>query len=183
MKHEPTTQATAIVQILSLILAPVRTREISGAVRMQRRMTKTANPTAITTRKIRFCSTNKRSLATAQEKPHWKCRIKCRRFLSPLSSDEETETRDESDISSYAPSKAHNASTRQPTSSRLIVLKGDARNSTMELVGEQLNWRLTSRMAVIYEQQGWEGEIINERHVKQKHGRRCKQYFIQWKQS
>ncbi len=128
-------------------------------------------------------SAKKRSLATAQEKSHWKRRIKRRRFSSPLSSDEETETQDESDISSYAPTKPHDASTPRPTSSHLIILKGDARDSTMELVGKQSNRRPTSRMAVIYEQQRWEGEIIDERHVKQKRGRPHKQYLIQWKQS
>lgn len=51
-------------------------------------------------------ATKKRSLPAAGEKLSQKCDIKYRRFSSPLSSDEETEeTGDESDISSYAPTK------------------------------------------------------------------------------
>lgn len=42
-------------------------------------------------------------------------------------------------------------------------------------------------MAVVYEQQSWEGKIVDEREVKQGQGRGRgrprKQYFIRWKPS
>ena len=36
---------------------------------------------------------------------------------------------------------------------------------------------------VVYEQQSWEGMIIEERYMKQKRGRSRKQYLIRWKDS
>ena len=38
-------------------------------------------------------------------------------------------------------------------------------------------------MAVIYEQQSWEGEIVGEKDVKQGRGRPRKQYLVRWKPS
>lgn len=38
-------------------------------------------------------------------------------------------------------------------------------------------------MAVIYEQQSWEGKIVDEREAKQGRGRPRKQYLIQWNSS
>lgn len=52
-------------------------------------------------------------------------RIKRGRFSSLLSSDEETETGDESDISSYTPSRPHHTSNAQPTSSHSTGLEAD----------------------------------------------------------
>jgi len=112
-------------------------------------------------------STKKRFQSIVGRRAPLERRIKRRRFSSPLSSDEKTETGDESDISTYAPSKPHHVSTRRPTASHLTGLKEDTGNdSTMEMVSEQPNRGSTSRMAVIYEQQCWEGEVIEERHVK-----------------
>ena len=47
----------------------------------------------------------------------------------------------------------------------------------MDLVGGGL------QMAVIYEQQSWKGKIVQERDMKQGHGRPRKQYLIQWESS
>ena len=47
----------------------------------------------------------------------------------------------------------------------------------MEAVGER------SCMAVIYEQQSWEGEIVDERDMKQGRGRSHKQYLVRWEPS
>jgi len=42
---------------------------------------------------------------------------------------------------------------------------------------------VSNNNTVIYEQQIWEGEILNEREVKQGRGRPRKQYLIQWEPS
>ena len=121
--------------------------------------------------------TKKRSLCGVGEKPRKKRRTKRHLFSSRLYSDAETETGDESDISSYTPSKPYHISKPRPTSP-LISLQGDASNNgVMDLVGGG------SQMAVIYEQQSWKGEIVQERDVKQGYGRPRKQYRIQWESS
>ena len=61
----------------------------------------------------------------------------------------------------------------------LTALGGDISGSDMmEFAGGRSDLRLPSRMTVIYEQQSWEGEIINERDVKQGRGRPRKQYLV-----
>lgn len=40
-----------------------------------------------------------------------------------------------------------------------------------------------SHTAVVYEQQSWEGAIVNEREINGGCGRPCKQYLVQWKSS
>ena len=98
--------------------------------------------------------TKKRSLYGVGEKPRKKRRTKRHLFSSRLSSDAETGTGDESDISSYTPSKSCHISKPRPTS-HLIGLQGDASNNGVkDLVGRG------SQMAVIYEQQTWKGEIV-----------------------
>ncbi|KAI9791925.1 MAG: hypothetical protein M1835_008161 [Candelina submexicana] len=62
--------------------------------------------------------TKKRSQPTARGKPLMNRRIKRRCFSSPLSSDEETESEDESDISSYSASRRLTNSRTRPTPSR-----------------------------------------------------------------
>jgi len=128
-------------------------------------------------------SKKKRFQSIVGRRAPFECRIKRRRFSSPLSSDEKTETGDESDISTYTPPKPHHISTRRPTASHLTGLKGDPGNDSTIMVSGQSKRGPTSRMAVIYEQQCWEGEIIDERHVKQGPGRPRKQYLVRWKQS
>lgn len=41
-------------------------------------------------------------------------------------------------------------------------------------------WWSSIRMAFIYEQQRWEGEIVNERDAEQRRGRPCKHYRVHW---
>ena len=118
----------------------------------------------------------KMPLSFAKEKPRVKRRLKRRRFSSPLSSDEKSATGDESDISSYRSSRPHHCSNSRLTSSHLIGFGGDT-SDKMESVGER------SRMAIIYEQQSWEGEIVDERDMKQGRGRLRKQYLVRWKSS
>jgi hypothetical protein len=128
-------------------------------------------------------SIKKRSLPTAGGKPRAK-RIKRRRFSSPLSLDEETEMDDESDISSYTPSKPYYVSNSPLNSSHLAGPEGGTSDDgTTEFVGGRSNRRAMSRMAVIYEQQRWNGEIIDERDAKQGRGRPRKRYLLQWKTS
>ena len=126
-------------------------------------------------------STKKRSLSPAKEKFRVKRRTKSRRFSSPLSSDEEAEMGDESDISSYEP---HHISDSRPNPSRTIDLEGDTSDDGgRELPDGRSDRGLRARMAVIYERQSWEGKIIDEKNVKQGRGRPRKQYLIRWKQS
>ena len=95
-------------------------------------------------------STKKRPLSSAKEKSGVKRCVKRRRFSSPFSSDEDTATGDESDISSYTSSRPHRPSKLRPTSSDSTGFEGDTcDDGKMEAVGER------SRMAVIYEQQSW----------------------------
>ena len=118
-------------------------------------------------------STKKRPLSSAKEKRRVKRRIKRRRFSSPSSSDEDTAMGDESDISSYTSSRPYRPSKPRSTSSDSTGFEGDTcDDSKMEAVGER------SRMAVIYEQQSWEGEIVDERDMKQGRGRPRKQYLV-----
>ena len=95
-------------------------------------------------------STKKRPLSSSKGKR--------RRFSSPFTSDEDTATGDESDISSYTSSRPHRPSRPRPTSSDSIGFEKDTcDDGKMEPGGER------SRMAVIYEQQSWEGEIVERK--------------------
>ncbi|MCJ1473158.1 hypothetical protein MMC13_001809 [Lambiella insularis] len=130
------------------------------------------------------CPTKKRCLSAAEKKSSSKRLIKRRRFSSPLSSDEETETRDESDTTSYIPRKPHHILTRGPTPSHPTGLDGGISNhNALDVASGELDRRLVSRTAVIYEQQSWEREIIHERDVKQRRGRPRKEYLVEWKRS
>ena len=123
-------------------------------------------------------STKKRPLSSAKEKRRVKRRVKRHRFSSPFSSDEDTATGDESDISSYISSRPHRLTRPWPTSSHSPGFEGDiCDDGQIEAVGER------SRMTVIYEQQSWEGEIVDERDMKHGRGRPRKQYYVQWKSS
>lgn len=96
------------------------------------------------------------------EKSPRKRGTKRHRFSLPFSSDQESETGVESDCSNYVPSKAHRFSESRPAFSHSTGFERDTSdNGEMEFAGEPL------RMAVIYEQQSWEGEIIAERDMKQ----------------
>ena len=122
--------------------------------------------------------TKKRHRPSAREKSFRKRGTKRHRFSSPFSSDLETDTGEESDYSIYKPSKAHDVFKIRPASSRSISLEEDAtKYDKMKVAGER------SRMAIIYEQQSWEGEIIDERNTKQGRGRPRKQYLVRWKSS
>lgn len=93
-----------------------------------------------------------------------KRRTKRRRFSSPLSSDKETEIGDELDISSYKP---YHVLDSRLTPSHSTDVEGEiSDDSTRELPGGRSDRRPRARMAVIYERQSWEGEIIDEKDVK-----------------
>ena len=129
-------------------------------------------------------STKKRCLSGAKKKPSSKRLIKRRRFSSPLFLDEETEERDESDTTNYAPRKPHHISILAPSPSHSTGLDGGISDDDMlDFAGRQPDRRLASRTAVVYEQQSWEGEIIEERDVKQGRGRPRKEYLVEWKRS
>jgi len=82
-------------------------------------------------------STKKRFLSIVRRRAPLERRIKRRRFSSPLSSDEKIETGDESDISTYTPSKPYHILTRRLTASYLTGLKEDLGNdSTIEIVSK-----------------------------------------------
>ena len=122
--------------------------------------------------------TKKRLLCRVGEKPDEKRRIKRHLFSSRLSSDAEMETGDESDISSNTPSKPRHISKPRPTSSHLTSLQRDTSNDgAIDFASGG------SQMAVIYKQQSWKDEIVQERDVKQGRGRPRKQYLVHWEQS
>jgi len=124
-------------------------------------------------------SMEKRSLPTAGGKARAK-RIKCRRSSSPSPPDEKTEMNDESDIGSYTPFKPHHFSNSPVISSHLIGPEGSTSDDGItKFVGGRPNRGPISRMAVVYEQQRWDGEIIEEKDAKQGRGRRRKRYLIQ----
>lgn len=84
-----------------------------------------------------------------------KRRRKRLRFTAPLPSDEDT---DDAGMSSN-------------TLKRQEVVVNDQSTSR------------PPRSTVVYQEQRWEGEIVNEKDLKQGRGRPRKQYLIQWKQS
>ena len=123
-------------------------------------------------------STKKRYRSLAHEKSFRKRGMKRHRFSSPFSSDLETDTGEESDYSIYTLSKGHDVfKLRSAFSQSISSEEGTTEYEKMKVAGE------LSRMAVIYEQQSWEGEIIDERNTKQGRGRPRKQYLIRWKSS
>lgn len=130
-------------------------------------------------------STKKWYQSVGAKKLPVKRRFKRRRFSSPLSSDEGIETGMEPDISSFAPAKTYRSSNLRSSFSPLSV--GRERELKPEKVLEGANGkskrRPHSRTAVIYKQQCWEGEILQERDVKQERGRPRKQYLVRWEQS
>jgi len=127
--------------------------------------------------------TKKRGRSAAGERPPPQRRTKRHRFSSPLFSDDETESDDESVISRCTPFKPYHILTPRPTSSCLSRSEGDVSNSKMELAGSQSSRRPIPKMTVIYERQSWAGEILDEREVKQGRGRPRKQYLIRWEPS
>ena len=141
---------------------------------------KTQKVTARATTAIRLCRyvPRRKGLSSAKGNTRVKrCIKRCRSSL-PLSADEDTATGDESDVSNYTSSRPHRPSRPRPTSSDSTGFKGDTcDDGKMKAVGER------SRMAVIYEQQSWEGEILDERDMKQERGRPRKQYLVRWKSS
>ena len=123
-------------------------------------------------------SAKKRYPPSTREKSFWRRGTKRHRFSSPFSSELEADTGEESDCSIYTPFKVPDVSKSRSATSFLIGLNRDAsQGSKMKIAGEQ------SGMAVIYKQQSWEGEIIDERNTKQGRGRPRKQYLVQWKTS
>lgn len=121
--------------------------------------------------------TKKRGRPAACEKSFRRRGMRRHRFSSPFSSDLEIETNEDSDYSNYTPSKAHNILKPRLASSRSIDLEKDTNDDKIEFADER------SRMTVIFEQQSWEGEIIDERDSKQGRGRPRKQYLVRWKSS
>ncbi|KAL8696688.1 MAG: hypothetical protein Q9201_007534 [Fulgogasparrea decipioides] len=129
--------------------------------------------------------TKKRCQSVGEKKLPVKRRVKRRRFSSPLSSDEETETGTEPDISSYPPAKLYRISNLRSSSSPLPVGRERAPkpDDALEGANGKSKRRPLSRTAVVYKQQCWEGEILQERDVKQERGRPRKQYLVRWEQS
>ena len=120
----------------------------------------------------------KRSQPAAEEKLPVKCDIKHCCFSLPLSSDKETE--EESDCSSYAPTKPYHTISSQSTLPHSTDLREHTSDNSEMKLGGQLKCSQTSEIAVIYEQQCWKEEIINKRDMKQGRRRPLKQYLVQW---
>ncbi|CAF9940034.1 MAG: hypothetical protein HETSPECPRED_002140, partial [Heterodermia speciosa] len=120
--------------------------------------------------------TKKRHRPSAREKSFRKRDTKRHRFSSPFSSDLEIDTGEESNYSIYKSSKAHDVFKIRPAFSRSINLEKNAiKYDKMKIAGERF------RIIIIYEQQSWEGKIIDERNTKQSRERLRKQYFVRWK--
>ena len=131
--------------------------------------------------------TRKRYRSAAEKKFPWKRRIKRHRFSSPFPSDEGDETGSESDISSYAPVESYRMSNLASASSLLALSLGREREpkskNKLESTDKMCRQHSLSRTAVVYEQQCWEGEILQERDIRQERGRPRKQYLVRWKES
>lgn len=121
----------------------------------------------------------KRSLSSAGEKLRLK-RIKRRPFSSRLSSDEQTETGDDSDISSYTPFNLQRPNPLSYLSHSIDFDEHASDDSAMKCTDER---RSRSRTAVIYEQRRWKGFIVDERDAKQRRGRPRKEYRVHWEDS
>ena len=132
-------------------------------------------------------STKKRRRSAGGKKLPLKRRFKRRRFSSPLSSSEESETGAESDTSSYAPAELCPTSNLPPASSPSSLSIGRKREANPDFRREGADGTCSqhslSRAVVVYEQQRWEGEILQERDVRQERGRPRKQYLVRWKES
>lgn len=113
----------------------------------------------------------KRRLSSAGEKFPLKC-VKRRRSSSRSFTDDRTEIEPELDISSYAPAKLCRTLILLPASSPFSLLNGREKelNPSKRREGTKARCGLLSRTANIYGQQHWEGEILQERDVKQERG-------------
>lgn len=127
--------------------------------------------------------TKKRCRSAARKKLPLERHVKRHRYSSPLSCDEETETEPESDTSSYASELCRTSNLRPPSSSSLSIGREREPSADDALEGANRRSKRLSRTAVVYEQQCWEGEIMQERDVRQERGRPRKQYLVRWKDS
>lgn len=87
----------------------------------------------------------KRCRPVTGKKPSLKRRITCRHFLSPLLSNEETETGNESNISSYESVKSQRLSLPPATPPHLTGFEGDTSDDgTMDFADKQSDRRQSS---------------------------------------
>ena len=109
--------------------------------------------------------TKKRSLSFTKKKSCVKhYYIKCHHFFSSLSSDEKTALRDELNISSY---RSHHISDSQLISSHSTDLERDiSEDDIREFLDSQSDQHSQAQIVIIYKQQSWEEEIINEKNKK-----------------
>ena len=119
------------------------------------------------------------------------------RFSAPVPSDGELDTSDETSGSSFVPCRTRRGQgqsepSRVPQWCRLT--KPHGRRPDAEPTGRRGSLQRLSpcssgiaspaaNKAVVFEQQRWEGEIIEERLVRQERGRPRKQFLIKWKPS
>ena len=130
--------------------------------------------------------TAKRRRSAAEKKLPLKRHIKRHRFSSPFSSDEGDETGSESDTSSYAPVKSYRISNLASASVLPLSLGREREprfNKNCDSTDRMCRQHSPSRTVVVYEQQCWEGEILQERDLRQERGRPRKQYLVRWKES
>ena len=115
---------------------------------------------------------NKRSLSMTEEQMPAKSPTKHRRFSSPspLLSDEDSEMRDES----HLPSESH-----QNKSTQVNLLHSSDSCATSDDEDEG-SW---TPPTIIYEQQSWEGKIIDEKEMRIGRGKPRKLYRVRWKSS
>lgn len=157
-----------------MIPQQAKTKEFSGMTKRPKQTMKEGNSRRITMRRALRCVSRRKGSTAAGKKLPLKRRVKRHRFSSPFSSDEEAETGAESYTSSYAPAKLYRTSNVRPASASPLSI-GREREPNPEDALEGANGRLKqrrlSRTAVVYKQQCWEGEILQEGAMRQECGR------------
>ena len=131
--------------------------------------------------------TKKRHRFAIEKKFPLKRRIKRHRFSSSFLLDEKDETKFESDTSNYAFVESYRMSNHASVSSLLSLSLDRERESKSknkhESIDKMCRQHSLSRTTIVYEQQCWEEEILQERDVRQKRERFRKQHLIRWKES
>lgn len=133
----------------------------------------------------RLQSGRKRLFPANEQRPPLRRGVKRHRFSSQFpSSDEDTDTEDESDVSNYTPFKRRRPLKSHLASTHLTDIEVNISDSIDTDPGGHTRQSSSCHTAVVYEQQRWHGEIIAERDGPgQGRGRRRKQYLIRWQTS
>ena len=123
---------------------------------------------------LRF--TKKKHRFSTREKSFRKRDTKRHRFSSSFSSNLKIDTNEKSNYNIYFSFKEHDVFKIRFVFFQSISFEKNAiKYDKMKIASER------SRMTIIYEQQNWKKEIIDERNTKQDREKFRKQYLIRWK--